>query len=84
MIQNNASKAPEGGSGVTLYFSSEFLCKNQKPTQINDPCYIPEIPSGKDEFGAPNCPNRALRYYFRFVKENLKLRMGRHLLFNPS
>ena len=29
------------GAGVTLYFSPEFMHKNQKPNQVNDPWYIP-------------------------------------------
>ena len=29
------------GAGVTLYFSPEFMRKNQKPNQANDPWYIP-------------------------------------------
>ena len=28
------------GAGVTLYFSPEFMRKNQKPNQVNDPWYI--------------------------------------------
>ena len=54
------------GAGVTLYFSPEFMRKNQKPNQVNDPWYIPAIPTGKPEFGTPNCPVRALRYYHRY------------------
>ena len=49
------------GAGVTLYFSPEFMRKNQKPTQTNDSCYIPVVPTGRSEFDAPNCPVRALR-----------------------
>ena len=50
------------GAGVTLYFSPEFMRKNQKPNQVDDPWYIPAVPTGKSEFGAPNCQVRALRY----------------------
>ena len=50
-------------AGVTLYFSPEFMHKNQKPNQVNDPWYISAVPTGKSEFGASNCPMRALRYY---------------------
>ena len=39
------------GAGVTLYFRSEFVRKNQKPNQVNDPWFIPAIPTGKPEFG---------------------------------
>ena len=35
------------GAGVTLYFSPEFMRKNQKPNQVNDPWYIPAVPTGK-------------------------------------
>ena len=32
-----------------------------RPTQANDPWYVPAIPAGKSDFGAPNyCPVRAL------------------------
>ena len=43
------------GSGVTLYFSPEFMCKNQKPSHTNDSWLIPVVPTGKPEFGAPHC-----------------------------
>ena len=52
--QNYIQFKPKG-AGVTLYFSPEFMRKNQKPNQVNDPWYIPAIPTGKPEFGAPNC-----------------------------
>ena len=55
--QNYIQFKPKG-AGVTLYFSPEFMRKNQKPNQVNDPWYIPAIPTGKPEFGAPNCPVR--------------------------
>ena len=41
------------GAGVTLYFIPEFM----RPNQVNDPWYIP---TGRPEFGAPNCPVRAI------------------------
>ena len=71
------------GAGVTLYFSPEFMRKNQKPNQVNDPWYIPAIPTGKPEFGAPNCPVRALRYYHRYLTEHPDLRKDRRCLFVP-
>ena len=71
------------GAGVTLYFSPEFMRKNQKPNQVNDPWYIPAIPTGKPEFGAPNCPVRALRYYHRYLTEHPELRKDRRRLFVP-
>ena len=49
---------PKGS--VTLGFSPEFIHKNQKPNQINDPWYIPAVPTGLSEFGAPYCPVRAV------------------------
>ena len=71
------------GAGVTLYFSPEFMRKNQKPNQVNDPWYIPAIPTGKPEFGAPNCPVRALCYYHRYLTEHPELRKDRRRLFVP-
>ena len=70
-------------AGVTLYFSPEFMRKNQKPNQVNDPWYIPAIPTGKPEFCAPNCPVRALRYYHRYLTEHPELRKDRRRLFVP-
>ena len=43
-----------------------FKRKNKRPNQVNDPWYIPAVPTGKSEFGAPNCPVRSLRYFHRF------------------
>ena len=48
--------------------------KNQKPSQVNDPFYIPAVPTGKSEFGASNCPVRALCYYHRYLTEHPELR----------
>ena len=56
------------GAGVTLYFSPEFMRKNQRPTGVKDDWYIPVVPTGKSEFHAPNCPVRALRYYHSTFK----------------
>ena len=80
--QNYIQFKPKG-AGVTLYFSPEFMRKNQKPNQVNNPWYIPAIPTGKPEFGAPNCPVRALRYYHRYLTEHPELRKGRRRLFVP-
>ena len=80
--QNYIQFKPKG-AGVTLYFSPEFMRKNQKPIQVNDPWYIPAIPTGKPEFGAPNCPVRALRYYHRYLTEHPELRKDRRRLFVP-
>ena len=51
------------GAGIPLYFTSEFMRKNQRPNQVNDLWYIPAVLNGKPDFGAPNCPVRVLRYY---------------------
>ena len=59
------------------------MSKNQKPNQVNDPWYIPAIPTGKPEFGAPNYPVRALRYYHRYLTEHPELRKDRRRLFVP-
>ena len=80
--QNYIQFKPKG-AGVTLYFSPEFMRKNQKPNQVNNPWYIPAIPTGKPEFGAPNCPVRALRYYHRYLTEHPELRKDRRRLFVP-
>ena len=39
--------------------------------------------TGKPEFGAPNCPVRALKYYHRYMSEHPELRKGRRHLFIP-
>ena len=78
--QNYIQFKPKG-AGVTLYFSPEFMRKNQKPNQVNDPWYVPAVPTGKSEYGAPNCPVRALRYYHRYQSEHPELRKGRRRLF---
>ena len=57
------------------------MSKNQKPSQTNDPWYIPAVPTGK--FGASNCPVRALRYYHRYMSEHPELWKGRRRLFIP-
>ena len=80
--QNYIQFKPKG-AGVTLYFSPEFMSKNQKPNQVNDPWYIPVVPNGKSEFGAPNCPVRALRYYHRHLTEHPELGKDRRRLFVP-
>ena len=37
------------GAVVTLHFTPEFMRKNQRPNQVNDPWYIPAVPTGKPE-----------------------------------
>ena len=80
--QNYIQFKPKG-AGVTLYFSPEFRSKNQKPNQVNDHWYIPAVPTGKSEFGAPNCPVRALRYYHRHLTEHPELGKDRRHPFVP-
>ena len=60
-----------------LYFSPESMRKNQKLSKINDPWYVPVVPSGKSEFGAPKCPVRAIRYYHGYMSEHSELQKGR-------
>ena len=55
------------GADVILYFSPEFMRKNQRANQVNDLWYIPVVLTGKPDFGAPNCPVTALRYYHRYM-----------------
>ena len=55
------------GAGVTLYFTPEFMRKNQRPNQVNYPWYTPAVPTGRPEFGAPKCPLRAPKYYHRYM-----------------
>ena len=80
--QNYIQFKPKG-AGVTLYFSPEFMRKNQKPNQVNDPWYIPAVPTGKSQFGALNCPVRALHYYHRHLTKHPELGKDRRRLFVP-
>ena len=57
--------------------------KYQRPNQVDHLWYIPAVLTGKPDFGAPNCPVRALRYYHRYMAEHLELRKGRRRLFIP-
>ena len=82
-LQEASFKLKPKGAGVTLYFSPEFRRKNKKPNQVNDPWYIPAGPTGKSEFGAPNCPLRALRYYQRHRTEHPELGKDRRRPFVP-
>ena len=83
MFDQNYIQFKPKGTGVMVYFSPEFMCKNQKPNQVNDPWYIPAVPTGKSEFGAPKCPVRALRYHYRYLTEHPELRKDRRRLFVP-
>ena len=49
---------PEGAR-VTLYFTPEFMRKNQRPNQVNDLWYIPAVPTV-----------RVLKYYHRYMSEH--------------
>ena len=73
------------GAGVTLFFTPEFMQKNQTdlPNQVKDPWYIPAFSTGKPEFGASNCPVRVLKYYHRYMTKDPELRKGRCRLFIP-
>ena len=71
------------GAGVMLFFTPEFMRKNQRSNQVSDPWYIPAVLTGKPDFGAPNCPVRALRYYHRYMTEHPELRKDRRCLFIP-
>ena len=55
--------------------------KNQRPNQVNYKWYIPAVPTGREEFGAPNCPLRAPKYYHRYISEQPELRKGRRSFF---
>ena len=57
--------------------------KNQRPNQVSDPWCILAVLTGRQEFGAPNCPVRALKYYHRYMTEHPELRKGRRRLFIP-
>ena len=63
---------------VTLYVTPEFMRKNQRPNQVNDPWYIPAVLTSKPQCGAPNCPVRALKYmyYHRYISKHPELRKG--------
>ena len=65
------------GCGVSLYFSPEFMRKNQKPTQT--------VTSGisQSEFDVIKCQVKTLRYYLRCMSEHRELRKGRRRLFIP-
>ena len=80
-FDQNCIQFKPNGAGVTPYFSPEFMRKSQEPNQVSGHWYIPAVPTGKPEFGAPNCPVRALRYYRRYLTEHPGLRKDRRLLF---
>ena len=65
-------------SHFTLAQSSCARTRNRIKLMI-----IPAVPTGKSEFGTPNCPERALRYYHRYLTEHPELRKDRRRLFVP-
>ena len=71
--------------GLVLHFTlAQSSCaRTRTPNQVNDPWYIPAVPTGKSEFGPPNCPVRALRYYHRYLTEHPELWKDRRRLFVP-
>ena len=74
--------SPNQRGQLLLYSSPEFL-RYQRPNQVNDPWYIPAVPTGKPDFGSPNCPVRTLRYYHRYMTDHPELRKIRRCLFIP-
>ena len=70
------------GAGVALYFSPEFMRKNQKPNHVNDRWYIPVVLLQVRVWHS-YCPVRALHYYYGYLAEPPELRKGRRHLFVP-
>ena len=69
---------------MLLYISPQHSCgKNRGLTKSVTRGTFPAVPTGKPDFGAPNCPVRALRYYHRYMTEHPELRKGRRRLFIP-
>ena len=67
---------------LLLYSSPEFIRKYQRSNQVSQPWYIPGVPTGKPDLGAPNCPV-GVRYYHKYMTEHPELRKGRRHLFIP-
>ena len=70
------------GAGVALYFSPEFMRKNQKPNHVSDPWYMPGVLLQLRVWHS-HCPVRALHYYYGYLAEPPELRKGRRRLFVP-
>jgi hypothetical protein len=70
------------GAQVKLSFNPSFIRKNQRTTETNAPLIIPAIPTGQKQFGHPNCPVRALKYYHRRTRDP-NIRKGRLHMFIP-
>jgi hypothetical protein len=71
------------GTQVKLSFNPSFIRKNQRASETNALLIIPAILTGKSQFGHPNCPVRALKYYHRRTRDPA-VRKGRQHMFNPS
>ena len=71
---NIFSSNPKGQ--MLFYISVPSSC-----ARIRNLLRLTTVPTGKSDFGAPNCPVRALRYYHRYMTEHPELRKGRQLLF---
>jgi hypothetical protein len=82
MFDDNYCQFAPFGAQVKLSFNPSFIRKNQKVTETNAPLVIPAIPTGQAQYGHPNCPVRALKYYHRRTKDPL-LRKGRSHMFIP-
>jgi hypothetical protein len=70
------------GAHVKLSFNPSFIRKNQRASETNAPLLIPAIPTGQAQFGHPNCPVRALKYYHRRTRDPA-IRKGRLHMFLP-
>jgi hypothetical protein len=70
------------GAQVKLSFNPSFIHKNQKAYETNAPLTIPAIPTGKEQFGHPNCPVRALKHYHRRTRDQ-SIRKRRQHMFIP-
>ena len=68
----------------SLYISPHSSCgKIRGQTKSMIRYRIVAFLSSKPEFGAPNCPVRALKYYHRYMTEHPELRKGRRRLVIP-
>ena len=69
---------------MSLYILAQNSCARIKSRiKSTTPGIFPAIPTGKPDFGAPNCPVRALRYYHRYLTEHPELRKDIRRLFVP-
>jgi hypothetical protein len=82
MFDDTYCKFAPFGAQVKLSFNPSFIRKNQRASETNAPLIIPAIPTGKEQFGHPNCPVRALKLYHRRTKDP-SIRKGRLHMFIP-